>query len=118
MNEWQEAGKPIRSFGTMSVTELKEKLERREVLMLTVRDPPEWAEDGYIEDANLIFFADLAEKADSLPKDGTIAVTCSVGKRSSLGASILERKGFEKIRNVLGGMTAWTTLGYPIKKKL
>ena len=93
MNEWQEAGKPIRSFGTMSATELKEKLARREVLLLDVRDPPEWIEDGYIEDANLIFFADLAEKADSLPKDKTIAVTCSVGNRSSIGASILEREG-------------------------
>ncbi len=73
MNEWQEAGKPIRSFGTMSVTELKEKLKGRDVLLLDVRDPSEWVEDGYIQDANLIFFADLAEKADSLPKDKPIA---------------------------------------------
>ena len=50
--QWQEAGKPISSFGTMSATELKDKLARREVLLLDVRDPPEWKEDGYIEDAN------------------------------------------------------------------
>ena len=117
MNEWQEAGKPIRSFGTMSANELKMKLEKQEVLLLDVRDPPEWEEDGYVEGANLIFFADLAEKADSLPKDKAIAVTCSVGKRSSIGASILERKGFENISNVLGGMTAWTNLGYPVINK-
>lgn len=116
MNEWQEAGKPIRSFGTMSANELKMKLEKQEVLLLDVRDPPEWEEDGYVEGANLIFFADLAEKADSLPKDKAIAVTCSVGKRSSIGASVLERKGFENVSNVLGGMTAWTNLGYPIRK--
>jgi hydroxyacylglutathione hydrolase len=118
MDQWQEAGKPIRSFGTMSATELKEKFKRSEVLLLDVRDPPEWVEDGYVEGANLIFFADLQEKADLLLKDKPIAVTCSVGKRSSIGASILERKGFENVNNVLGGMTAWTNLSYPTKKRI
>jgi hydroxyacylglutathione hydrolase len=116
MDQWQEAGKPIRSFGTMSATELKEKFKRSEVLLLDVRDPPEWVEDGYVEGANLIFFADLQEKADLLPKDKPIAVTCSVGKRSSIGASILEREGFKNVSNVLGGMTAWYNLRYPTKK--
>jgi rhodanese-related sulfurtransferase len=34
----------------------------------------------------------------------------------SIGASILESKGFENVSNVLGGMTAWFNLGYPTKK--
>ena len=63
MNEWQESGKPIRSFGTMSAMELKDKLEKHEILLLDVRDPPEWKEDGYVEGAKLIFFADLPEKS-------------------------------------------------------
>jgi hydroxyacylglutathione hydrolase len=117
MNEWQEAGKPIRSFGTMSVMELRDRLGRREVLLLDVRDPPEWVEDGYIVGATRLFFADLPEKADLLPKDKPIAVTCSVGNRSSIASSILERKGYRNIINVLGGMTAWTNLGYPTKKE-
>jgi hydroxyacylglutathione hydrolase len=116
MNEWQEAGKPISSFGTMSATELKDQLANDEILLLDVRDPPEWVEDGYIEKATRIFFADLPEKTDSLPKGKPIAVTCSVGNRSSVGASILERKGFGKVSNVLGGMTAWNNLGYPTTK--
>ena len=51
------------------------------------------------------------------PKDKPIAVTCSVGNRSSIASSILERTGFKNISNVLGGMTAWTNLGYPTKKE-
>jgi hydroxyacylglutathione hydrolase len=43
-------------------------------------------------------------------------VTCSVGNRSSIACSILERAGFSDISNMLGGMTAWTKLGYPTKK--
>jgi hydroxyacylglutathione hydrolase len=117
MNEWQEEGKPIRSFSTISAMELRDKLGRGEVLLLDVRDPPEWVEDGYAEGATRLFFADLPEKASSLPNDKPIAVTCSVGNRSSIASSILERKGYRNIINVLGGMTAWANLGYPIKKE-
>ena len=77
----------------------------------------EWKEDGYVEGAKLMFFADLPGKTGLLPKDKPIAVTCSVGKRSSLAASILEREGFGNVSNVLGGMTAWYNLGYPTKRK-
>jgi hydroxyacylglutathione hydrolase len=113
MELWQEAGKPIRSFGTMSAMALKDKLEKKETVLLDVREPVEWEEDGSVEAAELIFFADLQTKAVSLPKDKPIAVTCSVGKRSSIAASILEREGFKNVSNVLGGMTAWINLGYP-----
>jgi hydroxyacylglutathione hydrolase len=97
--------------------ELRGKLGGGEVLLLDVRDPPEWVEDGYIEGATRLFFADLPEKADSLPNDKPIAVTCSVGNRSSIASSILERKGYRNIINVLGGMTAWANLGYPTINK-
>ena len=117
MNEWQEAGKPIRNFGTMSALELREKLGKEEVLLLDVRDPPEWIEDGYVKGATKLFFAELPQKADSLPNDKPIAVTCSVGNRSSIASSILERKGFRNIINVLGGMTAWANLGYQTTKE-
>jgi hydroxyacylglutathione hydrolase len=63
-----------------------------------------------------MFFGELAEKTGSLPKDKPIAVTCSVGNRSSIGASILKRKGFKEVYNVLGGVNAWENLGYPMEK--
>jgi hydroxyacylglutathione hydrolase len=115
MEQWQEAGKPISTSGTMSVIDLKRKLEKKEIQLLDVREPSEWKEEGTAEDANLIFFVDLPEKAGSLPTDKPIAVTCSVGKRSSIASSLLERAGFKNVSNVLGGMTAWYNLGYPTK---
>ncbi len=63
MEEWQEAGKPINSAGTMSVIELKKKLQKREVLLVDVRKPSEWKEEGTVEGAKRIFFVDLPEKA-------------------------------------------------------
>ncbi len=118
MNEWQEAGKPFRSFKTVSASETKDKLEKGEVVLLDVRDPPELTEDGYVEGALRIFFVDLLQKTAELTKDKPIVVTCSVGNRSSIAASILEQTGFEDIRNMLGGMTAWINLGYPTKKEI
>lgn len=116
MNEWQEAGKPFRSFGTISATETKSKMEKGEVLLLDVRDPPEWTEDGYVEGSQRIFFADLPQKTAELPKDKPIVVTCSVGNRSGIALSILEQAGFQDISNMLGGLSAWGNLDYPTKK--
>ncbi len=115
MSEWQEAGKPIESLGTLSAQQLKAKLAKKEVALVDVREPSEWKE-GYVEGANRVFFADLDENSETLPKNKPMAVTCSVGNRSSVGASILRRKGFKDVYNVLGGMTAWQALGYPTKK--
>jgi hydroxyacylglutathione hydrolase len=115
ISEWQEAGKPITSLGTMSVQQLKSKLAKNDVTLVDVREPHELRE-GHVEGAELMLFSDLEEKADALPKDKPITVMCSVGNRSSIGASILKRKGFKEVYNVLGGMTAWESLGYPTKK--
>jgi hydroxyacylglutathione hydrolase len=115
ISEWQEAGKPIRHIGTLSAQELKTWLQDTSLLVVDVREPSEWKE-GYIQDAERIFFGHLQGKAASLPRNKPVAVICSVGQRSSTATSILEKEGFEEIYNVLGGMTAWTSLGYPTVK--
>ena len=116
MSEWQEAGKPFQNAGTLSVMELKSKLESDEVQLLDVREPNEWNEDGFVEGAKRIFFTDLQNQALTLSKDKPIAVMCSVGNRSSIAVSILQREGFANVSNVLGGTTAWSNLGYPLRK--
>jgi hydroxyacylglutathione hydrolase len=85
-------------------------------LLFDVREPGEWKDEGIVEAAKCIFFAELTEKVGSLPKDKPIAVMCSVGNRASIAVSILERAGFKNVSNVLGGMNAWTNLGYPVRK--
>jgi hydroxyacylglutathione hydrolase len=116
MNQWQEAGKPFRRFGTISVTQAKTAMESGDIILLDVRDPSEWIEDGYIKGATRIFFADLQKRISEVAKDKPVVVTCSVGNRSSLALSFLEQAGFEDVSNMLGGITAWINLGYPIKK--
>lgn len=117
MESWQEAGKPIRSSPVMTASELKYELGKGEVSLLDVREPHEWPQDGYIEGSMLINFAELPQKINALPKDKPLAVACSVGNRSSIALSLLEHAGVSGT-NVLGGITAWTKLGYPTKKEL
>ena len=110
VGEWQEQGKPISHIHTISAAELQANLQR--YMVLDVREPSEWHEEGIIEGAKTVFFADLPQKSEQLNRNKRYAVICSVGKRSSIAASMLKRKGFE-VTNVLGGMTAWQKLGYP-----
>ncbi len=114
IGEWQEQGKPISRLGTLSAAELNERLNR--FVVLDVREPSEWKKEGTIKGAEKVFFGHLREKADSLERNRRFAVTCSVGNRGSTAASILKQKGFIEVYNVLGGMAAWTSLGYPVKK--
>ncbi len=125
MNEWQEAGKPITSTRTMSVLELKSKLEKKEVTLLDVREPNEWKEDGSIKGAKLVHFADLPDKTGSLPKDRHIAVTCSVGNRSKHRGKY-SRKGRTQKRQQRSGRhdgldEPWlpnrNKLSYPVSSK-
>jgi rhodanese-related sulfurtransferase len=53
-------------------------------MLLDVREPSEWKDEGTIEDAKRIFFADLPEETDSLPKDKPLAVMSSVGNVPAL----------------------------------
>ncbi len=116
IKEWQDKGKPISNLGTLSASELRSKLKKEALVLLDVREPSEWKE-GYVEGSVRIFVGHLTGKVGSLPRDKPVAITCSVGNRASLGASILKREGFEDVYNVLGGMIAWKNLGYPEKKE-
>ncbi len=114
VKEWQEQGKPISHVDTLSASDLHERLKR--YVVLDVREPSEWHKEGTIIGAETIFFVDIPEKADILDRNKRYAVICSVGNRASIAASILKRKGFAGVENVLGGMTAWESLGYPTNK--
>jgi rhodanese-related sulfurtransferase len=49
----------------------------------------------------------LAETVSAIGRDDRVAVLCAGGFRSSIGSSILEQQGFQRISNVVGGMSAW-----------
>lgn len=75
--------------------------------ILDVREEAEYA-FGHIEGAKSIPMGELDSRMNELDKNQEIYVICRTGKRSDLAAQKLTNHGFEKVYNVLPGMTGWT----------
>ncbi len=106
---WHESGRPLARTDQISVDELARRLEAGQVAQLVdVRRPAEWS-SGHIGQARHVPLHELATRASEL--DSTLPVTaiCAGGYRSSMATSLLERSGFQKVTNVVGGMAAWNT---------
>jgi hydroxyacylglutathione hydrolase len=111
---WRDAGLPVEQSGTITARELADG--RDAYAVLDVREISEF-ESGHIEGAAHVYVGHLEDRLADLPREfgkaSRIAVTCSVGHRASLAVSILKRHGYEDVRNLLGGMTAWQQLDLP-----
>lgn len=112
---WRDAGLPIETLGTTTPAALRDA--GGDIVVLDVRDDGEFEEEGHIRDAKHLYVgyveAHAGRLASGLDKDTEIVVTCGVGHRASLAASMLRRAGYRRVTNLLGGMTAWEQLGLP-----
>lgn len=113
MDAWEAAGLPVVTLPTLSVHDLKRRLDRQEKLtVLDVRTQGEW-NAGHIDGAIHIHGGTLQERFNDVPRDKPVAAVCGSGYRGSIAASLLQRNGYEGVANVLGGMTAWRAAGLP-----
>lgn len=110
---WQDAGRAIEATGVASA-EQAQALARQGALLLDVRNVDEWRE-GVVADAMLMDVAELEGRLDEVPRDRPIVSMCSVGHRGSIAASILQRHGYERVYNLLGGIRAWQAQGLPVQ---
>lgn len=96
--------------GQISVVELKKALdEGQDVVLLDVREPHE------LEICRLNFtlhipLGDLRFHLDDLEqyKNSNLIVYCRSGRRSHLAAEFLQEAGFERVKNLKGGVLAWS----------
>ena len=56
--------------------------ETENAVLLDVREPVEWAQDGRSPDALLISLGELESRLDELDKDDPVVVICRSGNRS------------------------------------
>lgn len=92
----------------IDVTEFKNKMKEKDIVILDVRTPGETAQ-GKIEGTIEIDIrsSDFQEKIKELDKDKTYLVYCRSGRRSVTACNIMEKVGFKKTYNLLGGFNAW-----------
>jgi hydroxyacylglutathione hydrolase len=111
---WRDAGKNLRQSTATTPRALKEMEQTPQ--LLDVRETDEF-ESGHIPNAINCYVGYLEDEISDLPldKDRPLVVTCGVGHRAGVAVSILLKAGFRDVRNLLGGMKAWTALGFPIE---
>jgi hydroxyacylglutathione hydrolase len=116
IDAWENAGYPLTSLTTVSVHELRKQRQGGERLtVLDVRTEGEW-DAGHIDGAIHVHGGKLQERFAEVPRDRPVAVVCGSGYRASIAASFLRREGYDDVRNVMGGMTAWKAAGLPVVK--
>jgi hydroxyacylglutathione hydrolase len=116
MLAWRTAGMPIDVLPQLTIWQLRRSIENdRDLVVLDVRQPAEWSA-GHIPKAVHVTGAEIASRADEIPKDRPVAAICGSGYRSSVAASVLKRRGHKEVFNVLGGMTGWQTEDLPVTR--
>jgi len=113
MTGWINAGMDVGQVESISVREFKKRLEAGAVLGVDTRMKSEW-DDGYIAGTIHAPAPDVRHRYTEWDPDKPIAVICSTGNRSIMAASLLKQRGFKRVINVTGGVTAWVAAGYQI----
>lgn len=93
---------------TITPKELKERLDKGERLcLLDVRE--EWENSlAKLEGSVLIPLGTLPQSLDKLDRNSEIIAYCHHGMRSADAAGFLLQQGFSKVKNLVGGIDAWS----------
>lgn len=92
----------------ITVKELKARMDRGEKLtLIDVREPYEVA-IARIPGAKLIPLGQIEERSGELDPNDEILLQCRSGKRSADALNRLKAKGFKHLKNVVGGVLAWS----------
>ncbi len=94
--------------GEIEVTEVKAKLDRGDKFtLIDVREPHEY-QIASIPGAILIPLGEIGRRLDELDPTADIVIHCKSGMRSARACGVLKANGFEHVRNMKGGILAWS----------
>jgi rhodanese-related sulfurtransferase len=102
------------TFNAVRVDDLAAELAgENDILLVDVRTADEYAE-GYIAGAINIPLQELTKNLDLLPDlDRNIVVYCGSGHRSAFAMTALGLLGYNNVRSMMSGLSAWSNAGYP-----
>jgi len=115
MLAWHKAGLASEKLETLTVQELCDRMdEDGELTILDVRSEEELARQR-IPTAHHIHLTQLPERLDEVLKGQRVYVFCGSGRRSMVGASLLQRAGYDDVTVVLGGLAGWSSVRCPLE---
>jgi sulfur-carrier protein adenylyltransferase/sulfurtransferase len=99
---------PVAAEGDIDPVEVKAKIDRGEpFILIDVREPHEY-QICKIPYAKLIPLGDLPKRVNELDSADEIVAHCKSGVRSAKAVDFLKTAGFRKVRNMKGGILAWS----------
>lgn len=102
----EETGKTM--DGEIDPVDVKAMIDRGEdFVLIDVREPHEH-KIGNIPQAKLIPLGEVPKRLDELDRKADIVIHCKSGMRSAKACGILRQAGFERVRNMRGGILAWS----------
>ena len=94
--------------GEIEVTEVKAMLDRGDdFVLIDVREPHEY-QICNIPAAKLIPLGEVGKRLGELDPEADIVIHCKSGMRSARACGILKAAGFKQVRNMKGGILAWS----------
>ena len=99
---------PVAAEGDIDPVEVKAKIDRGDpFVLIDVREPHEY-QICKIPYAKLIPLGDLPKRVSELNSADEIVAHCKSGMRSAKAVDFLKQAGFRKVRNMKGGILAWS----------
>jgi len=94
--------------GDIEPTEVKAKQDRGDDFVLVdVREPHEY-QIARIPGSRLIPLGELPKRLNELDPNAEIVAHCKSGMRSAKAVDLLKQNGFKHVRNMKGGILAWS----------
>ena len=101
-NAWKNEGKEVETIETIDVSSFEEAYQKnKDIAILDVRKPGEWSSE-HIQSAQHFALDFINNNMAEISKDKEYYMHCRSGYRSTVAASILKARGFEKLINVHG----------------
>jgi adenylyltransferase/sulfurtransferase len=98
----------VETSGDIEPTEVKQKIDRGDNFVLVdVREPHEY-QICNIPFAKLIPLGDVQKRMNELNTSDEIVMHCKAGTRSAKAVEMLKQAGFKRVRNMKGGILAWS----------
>lgn len=97
-----------------SVQSLAGAIGRHGLTILDVRTEQEWTQ-GHLPGALNFPLAELPNRLEEIPNDGSLIIVCSDGARAATAASLLLLAGATSVEHLSGGVEAWTDVGFALR---
>jgi sulfur-carrier protein adenylyltransferase/sulfurtransferase len=102
------AAAPAQTEGVIDPLQVKEKQDRGDnFVLIDVREPYEY-QICRIPGSLLIPLGDLPKRFGELDQNADIVAHCKSGARSQKAVDLLKQNGFRNVRNMTGGILAWS----------